>query len=171
MNIFYLITAEQKIQFIIDLLKIVTWPITLLILLIFFRKYFISALSRLGSFQAGTSGFTMTFDQKITEAKQLLKGIQPKNSAIGNTSTYFSKLLEMKLELKEKLVHLATTNNVNATNKTHVLLCDELQEIGIITIQKSTLIKTFLDLANSADATLSEKNFKVTEELFNSILL
>lgn len=169
MNMFYQITTEKKIQLIIDILEVVTWPITLLLLIILFRKYFISALSRLGSLQAGATGFTMTFDQKITEAKQLLKGIQPKNSAKENLSSHFSKLLEMKLELNAKLVQLATANNVDAANKSYVQLCDELQEIGIITIQKSTLIITFFDLANSADTTLSEENFNVTEELFNSI--
>jgi len=59
---FYQITTEKKIQLIIDILEVVTWPITLLLLIILFRKYFISALSRLGSLQAGATGFTMTFD-------------------------------------------------------------------------------------------------------------
>lgn len=166
---FYQITTEKKIQLTIEILEIITWPITLLILVVVFRKYFISALSRLGSLQAGASGFTMTFDQKITEAKQLLKGIQPKNLAKESSSSNYTKLLEMKVELNTKLTQLASKNNVDSTNKSHLMLCEELQEIGIITIQKSTLIKTFFDLVASANSSLSDKNLQVTEEVYNSI--
>jgi hypothetical protein len=174
---FYQIIIEKKLQLLIDVLEVITWPLTLLIILLVFRKYFISAMSRLGSIEAGASGLTMTFDQKISQAKKLLKEIKPISIAKSSTdikikvskSASYSKLMDIKMELNSVLINLGNENNISIENKTTSSVCDELKEVGILTIQTAKLIESLIDITISADVSFTENHLKVAEELLKAI--
>jgi len=163
------ITLEKKVEIFLAVLEIVSWPVTLLFILLFFRKYFTSALARLGTLQAGASGITMTYDKKIANAKKLLKEIQPSStskSSVGikvKSNSSYTKLMDLKMELNAGLIRLATENGIDCEGKTGAILNNELKESGIITLQRAHLIDSLMDVSNSADASFSKDHLKVAE--------
>jgi len=174
------INSTKNFELIIKLLEVLIWPITLLIILFVFRKYFIGALKRLGSITASSTGISMTFDKKIEAAKKLLQNIKPKVISKTTTGlnievdkskrTPFSELQKIDTELTDYITNIAKTNNIDTTNKSSLALCNQLQEVGVITIQKSKLIKSLLDIVLSANMSFSEKHLKVVKDIFRAII-
>ncbi len=171
--------SAKNFELTIKLLEVLIWPITLLIILFVFRKHFIGALKKLGSITASSTGISMTFDKKIEAAKNLLKEIKPKvisKSATGINigtdkikETPFSELMDIKSKVTTNLKNIAKTNNIELENKSSLALCNQLQEVGIITIQKAKLIISLLDIASSANMSFSEKYLKVVKDIFKAI--
>ena len=173
------ISDEKMVQFVMDGIQTIIWPLTLFIILLVFRKYFISAMSRLGSVEAGASGIKMTFDHKISEAKKLLKEIKPKatSKSIGGIqiqpkkSDSYLKLMDIRMKVDENLNQLAVKNGIDSANTSSIALCEMLKESGIITIQNAQFIHSLLDISNSADETFSNEHLKIVKELFKAIKL
>lgn len=174
---FLQISDEKKVQFIMDGIETIIWPLTLFVLLIVFKKYFINAMSRLGSVEAGTSGIKMTFDHSIANAKKLLKGIQPnatskssKNIEIQpKQSKSYAELIDIKMKLNLMLVSLANENGINSEETTTEIVCEKLKETGVITLQKAQLIQAFYQITNTADVSFSKAHLEIAKDLYSAI--
>lgn len=168
------IDTTNTLELFIKLLEILIWPVLFVFVLVFFKKHFVSAMSRLGSINASATGVTMTFDNKMETAKKLLKTIQPKSiskssSGIQVKNESYEALLKIKAATISKLKAIASKNGVATDNKTSTVLCSELEEAGIITIQKAKVFDSILDIASAADESFNASHLKVIDELFKVI--
>ena len=173
------INPEKKLELIIQLLEILIWPITFLIVLLLFRKYFNAAISQMGSFKAGASGIEMTFDKNIAVAKKLLKAIDPKaisksastiklsNEVISQTP--YLKLLDLKNATQAKIAEMAADNDINVAHSSSKAISNKLAETGVITLQKAKLMDSMIDLANTADVSFSEVHLKIVQDIDKAI--
>ena len=48
-----------------QLISHIIWPLTVLIILWMYRRHLSGVIKRLGSFEAGATGISMTFDNKL----------------------------------------------------------------------------------------------------------
>lgn len=172
--------TDKTIELTLKLVEALIWPLTILIILIIFRNQFKGVLGRIGSINASSTGFSMTFDKKIEQAKKLLRGINPSKilskesteafiDAKESKETSFSNLLDIQANLNTFLIDIAKSSNITFQNKSSSTLSSELKEVGIITFQKFKLIESLLDIINSADSTFKVDHLKVAQELYKAI--
>ncbi|KAA5824381.1 hypothetical protein FPF71_09365 [Algibacter amylolyticus] len=173
-----LIQQPNTLELIVKLVEILIWPLTLLIILFLFRKYLAKTFERLGSIKADRTGLSLTFEKKLTEAKQLLQNIQP--NAVSKSAPQISitpngskspyqQLVDLKVNLENQLVSLAKSNTVDPENLTSIMLSDKLKETGVLSINNEKLISAILDIINSADSSISQQQVNEVKTLYNNV--
>lgn len=173
-------TAAPKgfFEVLVSLIDAVVWPVTLLIILILFRKNFGEAIQRLGSLKADKTGISLTFQSKLDKAKGLFKGIGAKSisksSELGvNTSSSFGspkeQLLGIHNDIETRLKNIAKENNIDVTSNNAHQVCNTFKEIGVFDLQKAELTKTLLDLTASPDAMISQQQVDEVKSLYQAI--
>lgn len=72
-----ILLLHESMQHFIDLLEILIWPLTLLCIILLFKKNFQNVFNRLASIDASTSGISMTFKELAKEAHELAEDVVP----------------------------------------------------------------------------------------------
>jgi hypothetical protein len=164
---------------IVKFIEVVIWPLTILIVLIIYKKNFNEAFNRIGSLKADASGISFTFEKKIEAAKGLLKEINPKVTAKSvksisvnlpkSVTSELKQLFDIQTEIDKKILDLAKINNLSIINFNRVDMIAQLEEVGIITHQKAKIFETIIDIIHSADNAVKQHQVDVVKDLFNKL--
>jgi len=160
---------------VVELLKVIIWPLTLLIIVFKFKTFFGNALNRMQSLDASATGISMTFQEKIEEAKNLLnksKGAlqnRAKMSVSESNDSAYKRVLDVKASLLDFLYEKARSKGINPEKYNPQNLSLHLAEIGLFTFQQQKAINTVFDLANSASPSITEDQAQIVEDLYDSI--
>ncbi len=159
----------------VQLISVIIWPLTLLIIVFKFKSFFGRAINRMQSLDASASGISMTFQNKLDEAKTLLSKMAPqlgdsaKSVTISRQSSPYERVLKVKKELEEFLNQMALNHGIEAKNHNPSNLSSRLSEIGLITFQQQKVINAALDLANSANPAITDDQAQVVEQLYATV--
>jgi len=165
-------------ELLIQLLEVIIWPVTLLIIILLFRRKFSSAISRLGSIKASSSGFSMTFDSMLGAAKQKFTSLKPDSVAKSKASVLsqtthtdkpFKQLVDIKDKLEKTLVDLAQEAGMDVGQKSSKTLCKELEGRGIISGENSSLMLALMEVVNAAPLKISQTQVDDIKTLYNAI--
>ncbi|MEH6407519.1 MAG: hypothetical protein V7767_09575 [Leeuwenhoekiella sp.] len=164
-------------QQIIELISVIIWPVTFLIIIFKFKTFFGGAINRMQSINASATGLSMTFENKIDQAKALLVklGPQPTSKAksiiIPDGSTPYSDVLKIKTQLEKLITEKAEAYNISSSDKNPMSLTSKLAEIGLLTLQQARAINAALDIANSADKNLTASQADIVQQLYDRVTL
>ncbi|PHQ30249.1 hypothetical protein [Leeuwenhoekiella nanhaiensis] len=159
----------------VQLISVIIWPLTLLIIVFKFKSFFGGAINRMQSLDASASGISMTFQNKLDEAKTLLSKMAPqlrdsaKSVTVSAQGSPYERVLKVKKELEEFLNQKARNHGIEATNQNPSNLSSRLSEIGLITFQQQKVINAALDLANSANPSITDDQAQVVEQLYATV--
>lgn len=165
------------IQEVINLLDVIIWPITLIVALILFKRNLASIIQRLGSFEAGATGISLSFQNKIEATKQLLlpgaNGTQSKSATSINAreNTPFHQLLDIREALNGQMIHKAQLNDIPTGDTSSLELNEKLKEIGGITLKNAQVFEALMDLTGSGDTTISQSQVDEVKNLYDTIQL
>ncbi|MEH6535470.1 MAG: hypothetical protein V7719_03690 [Psychroserpens sp.] len=174
----------------IKLLEIVIWPFTLLTLLFVLKKFLPDLIKRVGSFEATATGISMTFQEKIEEAKEVITGNSGQQDFV-TTSTKSKSSVKIHVEknkqvkgqtpyqilqgiresLSHKIILKAQEHDIDTKNISSIELSKILKEIGGITFQKAKAFQTLIDLTNAADAFVNQNQANQVKQLFDGFEL
>lgn len=165
-------------EHIIKLIEVIIWPLTIVIILLIFRKQFQDIFGRIGSMKATSTGIEFSFEKKIIAAKQLLKSINPMRKSKGirteihvNDKSPYQQLNEMDLQLVQRLKYLAQTNDVKLTAESGIEICNQLKRIGIILLPTAKLITAFFEISINANNSFNQSHLNDVKEIYNEIQL
>ena len=173
-----LTNMSSSLELLIKLLEVIIWPITLLIIILLFRRKFSNAISRLGSIKADSSGISMTFESMLGAAKAKFTSLKPdaiaKSEArvLGQTvqtQKPYKQLVEIKAKLEKTLVDLAEEEGMEVAQKSSATLCKELEQRGIISRENSALMVSLMEVVNAAPLKISQDQVDDIKAMYNSI--
>ncbi|MAW95221.1 MULTISPECIES: hypothetical protein [unclassified Leeuwenhoekiella] len=159
----------------VQLISVIIWPLTLLIIVFKFKTFFGGAINRMQSLDASASGISMTFQNKIDEAKALLSKMAPQIRAQSKSASGavqgspYERILNIKKELQKFIIDKAEACKIQTNGQDPASLTTQLAEIGALTFQQQQSITTTLDLVNSADHSVTDSQVVVVDQLYQSI--
>lgn len=156
----------------IKLIDVVIWPLTIILILYWFKRPLQAVFGRLNKLDASASGISLSFSEKLEQAKQKAislsqsegksksgPGIQPKIE-----SENLRKVKAQEAEIRAILAEKADKVNISSSGLGLRDLSKKLKEKGQLQYEKAELIDMFSDLASSA-------NENITTSQFNDITL
>ncbi|REE81677.1 hypothetical protein BX611_1212 [Lutibacter oceani] len=164
-----------------QLIEHIIWPLTVLIILLMYRKHVSGVIKRLGSFEAGATGISMTFDHKLEETFtnflpaessdiKSKSGVKIKsNDKIPNTP--YHELLNIREGLHNLIINKAQEFNISTVDKSSIELCEILKEQENISIKNANYFKALIDLTNSGDTSINQLQVSKLKELYNNLKL
>ncbi len=161
-----------------DILEVVIWPITLLLIILMFRSSFRSAFDRLGSIKADATGFSATFEKKLEDTTQKFKKTRkvatPKSVAgVGiqgtTTESPFRQLVEIKEGLNKTILDLAKDGGIDVSSMSMVNVCAVLGDKKIISKENSELMQSLITLIDSARTDITQAQVDQIKALWHSI--
>jgi len=170
--------TPSDFELVVKLLEATIWPITLLLIIFFFRKHFASAFNRIGSLKADTSGITMTFASVLNETKKKFNDVISTSSEKSGASINslkvdekvpYKQLIEIKESLDNTLTDIAKEKGLIIENKSSMDICQELERKGIISYEKSDLMLSLLKVVNLATLTITQTQVDDIKTLYNNI--
>ena len=172
MNGHFLAVSFQQI---VELIRVIIWPVTLLIIIFKFKTFFGGAINRMQSLDANATGISMTFENKIDQPKVLLKkmGVQPATQSKSvETRTEINPYLEVqhiKTDLETLIKTKAEAYNVDDPDQNAADLTKRLSEIGLFTLQQARGINTLLDISSTADASITPEQAQIVKQLYQRV--
>ena len=162
---------------IIRILEIVIWPLTVLVIILLFRRQFNNAMSRLGSFEASATGVSMTFEPKLDQAKKIFNELKPggvkKSVSIMGTDapsgTPMEQVTRLRNDIDSTLIELSRENNIDLSGKSTTVLCSELAGKGIISSDNGRLLGALLEVLNAANSNITQTQVDEIRQMYNSI--
>ena len=162
----------------IKLIEIVIWPLTLFLILFFFRKSFQGIFQRIGTLKVDGSGIAMSFEKELDVAKTTFEINRPEKMSkgkssfdIGDTSNEppFQQLMAIKQSLDKALMDLASEEGIDVTDKSGAFLCNALEAKGAISKQKSELTKSLLKVVNMARMDITQAQLDIIKKMYNAL--
>jgi hypothetical protein len=171
------ITFEQVNQ----LVGHIIWPLTVLIILWMYRKHLSGVIKRLGSFEAGATGISMTFDNKLEETFADFLPEEPLQlksksgvlikSNVQKITTPYHQLLNIREGLHNLIINKAQEFNISTVDKTSIELCQILKEKEAITNKNARFFKALIDLTNAGDTSINQSQVDKVKKLYNNLQL
>ena len=164
-----------------QLISHIIWPLTVLIILWMYRRHLSGVIKRLGSFEAGATGISMTFDNKLEETFndflpaetseiKSKSGVQIKSS-LKKPNIPNHQLLNIREGLHNLIISKAQEFNISTVDKSSVEICEILKEQDNISIKNARFFKALIELTNSGDTSINETQVNKVKELFSSLKL
>jgi len=156
---------------IVDLLDILAWPITIMLILFGFRRYVAGVINRMSSFSANASGLKLTFSDQLAQAKSKINTLQRGKTAKSGTTlnTPYQQSRTLGYQFQDKIRDLAKNNGIDAEQQSISQLSNQLKERGILTLEKAEMIQVVNDVFASADEQLTTKQLGEMKELVNLV--
>ena len=168
----------SKFEMFVRMAEILIWPLTVLIIVLLFRKKISGVIHRVGSFKASSSGLEMTFAPQLDAAKKLFFQLRPdavsKSAAIlGNaekpSGTPYEQLMQIKSELQQTIYELAQESNIAVSGKSNVQVCKTLEKTGVINNENSKLIQSLLMVIDAADPSISQNQVDDISSMYKAL--
>lgn len=171
-------SSTANFELIIKLIEIIIWPLTLFLILFYFRKSFAGVFQRLGTLKVDGSGIAMSFEKELEVAKSTFEIIRPEKMSTGKSSfdienasneSPFQQLMTIKQSLDKALIDLASEEDIDVSDKSGVFICNALEAKGVITKQKSELTKSLLKVVNMARMDISQSHIDIIKKMYNAL--
>jgi len=171
-------TTKSTFELFIHFVDAIIWPVTLLVILLIFRRNFSDAFKRLGTLKADSTGIELSFQSKIEATKKLFQQIKPalvsKSGQDIQTFTEendmpFADILAARSNLINYLKITSEKEGINVDGLSPKKISDKLKETGGISIQQSKMINAMLEVTAAADASSTEQQAKDIEDLMQKI--
>lgn len=164
-----------------DLLGHLIWPLTVVIILLIFKKNLSHIFKRLGSLEATAQGLSMTFDNQIEEAESVVlfkpeplskKGVRVKSGAanVKSNSPHY-QLLAIRADLRDLIIEKAQKFNIPTQNKSSLELRDELIDRGELTPDKAHAFSVLTNLTSSAGPEITNAQVNKIKFMYNHLSL
>jgi len=164
-----------------NLISHLIWPLTVIIILLIFRKNLAHIFKRLGSLEATAQGLSMTFDNQIEEAESVVfskpealskSGVKIKSgiSSPKPKSPHY-QLLAIRADLREMILEKAQGCNIDAQNKSSLELRDELIDKGELTSGKAHAYTVLINLTSSAGPEITNAQVKKIKYMYEHLSL
>ena len=159
----------------IHLIEVIIWPVTILTILFWFRSQLKSNLSRLNSFDASASGVSMSFSERLEQAKQMAQSISVSSTAkdgVGinpGASKNYQELKQLSSKMQANLQAEAQASNIATQGKSMDEIVSSLKESGKMKFEKAQLINSFFELSNAAEKNISDHQLKDLESIYDVI--
>ncbi len=171
---------EQKSTFelIIKLIDALIWPVTLLCILLIFRRHLSEVILRLGTLKADKTGIELSFDKKIEATKQMFKQIQPSSIAKsgGDIRVFpeedrspYGRIQKVRTQLVNSLMRISDNSKIQMEGLRPESLAEVLKRKGAISPEKAQMVSAMLEVTASATATATEKQAEEVENLMKRI--
>ncbi len=172
------LATKTTLELVIQLVDTIIWPVTLLILVLLFRRNLADVVQRLGTLKADRSGIELSFQKQIEATKQLFKEIKPVVSSksapdiqsfneINNSP--FADILAARSNLINHLRIIAAKEGIKIDNHSPEMIIDKLKETGSISIQQSKMINAMLEVTAAANASATKTQAEEIEDLMKQI--
>ena len=167
-----------KFEMFVRMAEVLIWPVTVLIIILLFRKKIQGVIHRVGSFKASTSGVEMTFAPQLDAAKKLFSELRSeavsKSTSIleaANTpsGTPYEQLTQIKSELQQTVSELAQEASITVTDKSNVEVCQILERSGVINNESSQLIQSLFNVINAASTNISQNQVNEISALYKAL--
>ncbi len=156
---------------ILQLIDIIIWPITLLVILFGFRKYVSNAIKRVTSFSAGAGGVEFSFAEQIKEAKQKIDVL--KTTATSKSGTFENETIntihEKQSILQNYVNQKALDNGMDLNHSGIFTTTEELKHVGAITIEEAEMIHIVDHLLQKAGPNISAQEMNQISQLVNEV--
>lgn len=171
-------SSTANFELTIKLIEVIIWPLTLFLIIFFFRKSFAGVFQRLGTLKVDSSGIAMSFEKELEATKSTFEINRPEKMSkekssfiIENTSNEppFQQLMTIKQSLDKALIDLASEEGIDVSDKSGIFLCNALEAKGVITKQKSELTKSLLKLVNMARMDISQSQMDIIKKMYNAL--
>ncbi len=171
--------TKSTFELLIQLIEVLIWPASLVLIMWMFRRSFSGAINRMGSIKADGSGISLTFEKKIEEAKQIFNQlsttvISKDGTSIrpsGKRKTPYEQVLAINSNLNEDIKDQAVEANVVIAGLSPQQITEKLSETGVLTIQQAKKINALQELLNAADDSISRNQADQVEMLYDKIEL
>ena len=172
------IMTKSNFELFIQLVDSVIWPVTLLLVLLIFRRNLADVILRLGTLKADKTGFELSFDKKIEATKKLFQQIKPATIAKSGkdiqafneeNDTPFGTILKVRSDLINYLKVISEKNDIQGKGLLPEQLSEKLKETGVITIQQTKMINAMLEVTAAANASATERQARDVENLMKKI--
>jgi len=172
------VTQKGNFEVLVQLIDILIWPITFILLLLIFRRNFSEAIQRLGTLKADRTGIELSFEKKIEATKKLFQQIKPavQSKASADIQVFpkedqsaYSRILQIHNNVIKDLKTISEKENLKVEGNPPEIIAEKLKEIGGITIQQSKMIKALLEVTESADTSANKLQANEIENLYKKI--
>jgi len=164
-----------------DLLGHIIWPLTVVLIILIFKRNLSHTFKRLGSIEAGAQGVSMTFDKQVKEAEAVVlkkteaiskSGVRIKSNKtkVKSKSPHY-QLLAIRADLRDLIVNKAQEFNISTEHKSSLELRDELIDIGELQPDKAHSFTVLINLASSAGPEITKAQVKKIKNMYNHLTL
>ena len=173
-----------------NLISHLIWPITLIIVLLIFRRNLKTVLDKIATIRADATGVTLEFIDKEIEAVesyQETEEIEESNSenkpksgpVIGSDSkpkkpkikTPHYELLSIRTDLRDRIVQKAQENQIDTQGKSSLELRDELIDKGALSPRNAHVFSALINLTSTAGPAITNDQVKRIRVLFDNMKL
>lgn len=150
---------HKYLETVTDALGHLVWPITLLLILFYFRRNFTEIFRRLSAIKADTTGIAMNFERQLSEVEELSvvhASDATSKSAASLASSPHEQLLLIRNQLREKLAEEVIAFNKDAEDKSITDLFHQLIKLDRFTVKEERFIKSLIDLVNTHETGISQ---------------
>ncbi len=169
---------KSTFELIIQLIDALIWPLTLLLILLIFRRHLAEVILRLGTFKADKTGIELSFDKKIEATKKMFQQIQPATIAKsgGDINAFpeendspFGRILKARSDLINRLKIICEKEGVPVNGLSPELITEKLKINGAMTLQQAKMVQAMLEVTAAADSSATEGQASEVENLMKKI--
>jgi len=162
-----------------NLISHLVWPITVVLILLIFKKNLAHIFKRLGSFRADATGISMDFIDKEIEAVETLVDSKPQvmsKSATGINSEAKIKsphyqLLSIRAGLRDIIVEKAEQSEIATQGKSSLELRDDLIDKGSLTPRNAHVFSVLINLTSTAGPDITKEQVTRIKRLYKNLSL
>lgn len=171
-------TETSTFEMVIKLIDSIIWPVTLLLIVLIFRRKLNNAFQRIGSIKADSSGIAINFDKKLEETKKIFSSVKPMaiaKEAIGiktymnQSDTPYKQVLDVRSSIINYLKLKSEAAGLNTDSLLPNQILNRLQSVNKIESDQAKMIDAMLDLTNNASANTTREQADMVESLFGQI--
>lgn len=162
-----------------ELLEVIIWPITLVVLMIVLRPYLSEAFKRLVSLQAGPTGIAFTFEKALEEATESFAINKPTSLGTAKSggdiafakayNTPYEQLVDIKKSLDATINDLATSSGIKASGKSTIQIIDELSAAHVMRKETVHPMRSLVAAVNSAPIGISQNQVNQLQNLLDAL--
>lgn len=168
----------MTMQELIALIDATVWPISLVTIVLVFRKYIAKSFGRLGSITASSSGLSLNFEQALEEAKDIFEEgtnlTEVSKSAVSINEKAFKpepyeQLISIKKSIATTLSDLAIENSIPVVGKDLYGINNQLAQQKVISTANSLKISALLNAVDQAPLSIKRHQVVDLQHLYDAI--
>lgn len=163
---------------IVKLIDTLIWPVTLLVILLLFRKNLQNAFNRIGSISADSTGIAITFDKQLEATEKLFDKIKPTatskstiniNPLVNRDGTPYTQVLNVRTIIIDFLITKSKSLNLDTHLQDPNHLCNQLLLNNAIQINQAQMIQALLNLTGTANENTTQLQADAVNQLLNQV--
>ncbi len=171
-------TETATLEMVIKLIDSIIWPVTLLLIVLIFRRKLNNAFQRLGSIKADSSGIAINFDKQLEDTKKIFNAIKPKaiaKEAIGiktymnQSDTPYKQILDVRSSIINYLKLKSEAASLNTDSLLPNQISKSLLNLHKIEPDQAKMIDAMLELTKNANANTTQEQADIVDTLFEQI--